>query len=164
MQLPLNIDWQQILLHALNLVLLVAGLYFLLFKPVKHFMDAREARYEQMRSDAADAQAKADQLRADYETRLKEVDAEIDSRRQAALAEAEKQAEAVVEAARQESEKILAKARRSAESEKQRVMHNAQGEITKLSVEAARKLVDKPLSNVYDQFLDATEGRYSNDR
>lgn len=43
-------------------------------------------------------------------------------------------------------------------------MHNAQGEITKLSVEAARKLVDKPLSNVYDQFLDATEGRYSNDR
>ena len=27
MNIPLNIDWQQILLHALNLVLLVAGLY-----------------------------------------------------------------------------------------------------------------------------------------
>ena len=35
MNIPLNIDWQQILLHALNLVLLVAGLYLLLYKPVK---------------------------------------------------------------------------------------------------------------------------------
>ena len=35
MKLPLNIDWQQILLHALNLVILVGGLYALLFKPVK---------------------------------------------------------------------------------------------------------------------------------
>ena len=41
MQLPLNIDWQQILLHALNLVILVGGLYALLFKPVKKFMDQR---------------------------------------------------------------------------------------------------------------------------
>ena len=39
MNVPLNIDWQQILLHALNLVILIAGLYLLLFKPVKRFMD-----------------------------------------------------------------------------------------------------------------------------
>ena len=32
--MPLNIDWQQILLHVLNLALLVAGLYVLLYKDV----------------------------------------------------------------------------------------------------------------------------------
>lgn len=42
MNLPLNIDWQQILLHAFNFVLLFAILYFLLYKPVKDFMEKRE--------------------------------------------------------------------------------------------------------------------------
>ena len=52
MQLPLNIDWQQILLHALNLVILVGGLYALLFKPVKKFMDQRAENYQKMKADA----------------------------------------------------------------------------------------------------------------
>ena len=32
MNIPLNIDWQQILLHVLNFVILFGGLYFLLYK------------------------------------------------------------------------------------------------------------------------------------
>ena len=55
MQLPLNIDWQQILLHALNLVILVGGLYALLFKPVKKFMDQRTENYQKMKADAENA-------------------------------------------------------------------------------------------------------------
>lgn len=39
MNIPLNIDWQQILLHLFNFSILVGGLYLLLFKPVKNFMD-----------------------------------------------------------------------------------------------------------------------------
>ena len=57
MQLPLNIDWQQILLHALNLVILVGGLYALLFKPVKKFMDQRAENYQKMKADAEDAES-----------------------------------------------------------------------------------------------------------
>ncbi len=37
MGIPLNIDWQQILLHIFNLLILVGGLYLLLYKPVKDF-------------------------------------------------------------------------------------------------------------------------------
>ena len=44
MSLPLNIDFQQILLHMLNIVLLFGGLYLLLYKPVKKFMDERAAK------------------------------------------------------------------------------------------------------------------------
>ncbi len=32
MNIPLNIDWQQILLHLLNFVILAGGLYFLLYQ------------------------------------------------------------------------------------------------------------------------------------
>lgn len=49
---PLNIDWQQILLHLLNFVILFAGLYLLLYKPVKAFMQKRREHYEKMDKDA----------------------------------------------------------------------------------------------------------------
>ena len=35
MNIPLNIDFQQILLHLLNFAILGGGLYLLLYKPVK---------------------------------------------------------------------------------------------------------------------------------
>ena len=41
--MPLNIDFQQIFLHLFNFVVLFAILYFLLYKPVKNFMDQRVA-------------------------------------------------------------------------------------------------------------------------
>ena len=47
--MPLNIDLQQILLHLFNFVVLFAILYFLLYKPVKSFMDKRTASYEEIR-------------------------------------------------------------------------------------------------------------------
>ena len=48
MNIPLNIDWQQILLHLFNFSILLAGLYLLLYKPVKDFMDKRTAYYKQL--------------------------------------------------------------------------------------------------------------------
>ena len=50
--MPLNINLQQILLHALNFVILFGAMYFLLYKPVKSFMDSRKAHYEKMDEDA----------------------------------------------------------------------------------------------------------------
>ena len=38
---PLNVDWQQILLHLLNFTILFGALYILLYKPVKDFMKGR---------------------------------------------------------------------------------------------------------------------------
>ncbi|MBR4439107.1 MAG: hypothetical protein IKS88_00720, partial [Clostridia bacterium] len=52
MNLPLNIDLQQILLHMLNFVILFGGLYFILYKPVKKFMDSRASRYAEKEAEA----------------------------------------------------------------------------------------------------------------
>lgn len=43
MGIPLNVDWQQILLHLFNFIILFGGLWLLLYKPVKDFMAKREA-------------------------------------------------------------------------------------------------------------------------
>ena len=52
MGVPLNIDWQQILLHLFNFLILFGGLYLLLYRPVKAFMDKRTAYYADMDAEA----------------------------------------------------------------------------------------------------------------
>ena len=61
MNLPLNIDLQQIFLHMLNFVILAGGLYFILYSPVKKFMDQREAHYAEMDQAAADKLAEVEE-------------------------------------------------------------------------------------------------------
>ena len=74
---PLNIDWQQILLHLFNFTILFGALYILLYKPVKDFMDGREAHYADMDSRAEQALADAENSKASYEKKEKEFDEEV---------------------------------------------------------------------------------------
>jgi len=65
MNIPLNIDWQQILLHFFNFSILVGGLYLLLFKPVKSFMAKREKHYADMESAAVAREKDTEELKAE---------------------------------------------------------------------------------------------------
>ena len=82
--IPLNIDWQQILLHFFNFSILVGGLYLLLFKPVKNFMDKREKHYADMESAAVAREKDTEALKAAMAQREAALDAELDEKRTAA--------------------------------------------------------------------------------
>ncbi len=75
--LPLNIDWQQIMLHLFNFVILAGGLYILLYKPVKDFMEKRIKYYHDMDEAAQECQDKAIELKHEYEKKLTEANDEI---------------------------------------------------------------------------------------
>ena len=75
--LPLNIDLQQIFLHLLNFTILLAGLYFLLYEPVKKFMNKRTAYYEDLDRQAKEKMEEARRVRRSYEERLMEAEEEI---------------------------------------------------------------------------------------
>ena len=70
MNVPLNIDWQQILLHLMNFAILAGGLYLLLYKPVKQFMAKREAYYQGLADQAADKLREAEALKGDCQAKL----------------------------------------------------------------------------------------------
>ena len=105
--IPLNIDWQQILLHFFNFSILVGGLYLLLFKPVKNFMDKREKHYADMESAAVAREKDTEALKAAMAQREAALDAELDEKRTAAAKEAEANREAVA-IAEDAMEKLLA--------------------------------------------------------
>ena len=68
--MPLNIDWQQILLNWMNFVILAGGLYFLLYKPVKQFMAKREEYYQELDQQVQEKLSQAEELKTQYQVKL----------------------------------------------------------------------------------------------
>ncbi|MGN0478275.1 MAG: ATP synthase F0 subunit B [Hominenteromicrobium sp.] len=157
MNIPLNIDWQQILLHALNFVILAGGLYFLLYSPVKKFMAQREAHYRDIDEKARQEMASAEQLKADYQEQLKTADAEISRRKAQAQHEVEQSVQQQLADAHAQADKIIADAQKAADRAHEKMLTDAQKELTDLAVEATKKLLFKENGDAYDQFLSLTE-------
>ena len=155
MNIPLNIDWQQILLHFFNFSILTGGLYLLLFKPVKDFMEKRKQTYEQMDAQARRTRDEAQQLKAQAEESLAQLDKELAEKRSAAEKEAALYAQQQQLAARQQADKLLADARLQAEQEGKRILAQANRDAVSLVENAMDKLAAQQTGPAYDTFLTA---------
>ena len=148
--MPLNIDWQQILLHLLNFLILGVGLYFLLYKPVRKFMKKREDGYKEREDKTAEALEEARHSREEYEGRLSAADAEI-SEMKAVRAEKLRDAQ-------KEAEDIVSAARASAEKEKKKIIDGVGGDIRDIVNDMAQKVVmSSGVDDAYEKFLSAAE-------
>jgi F-type H+-transporting ATPase subunit b len=146
------------MLHLFNFTILFGALYILLYKPVKEFMEKREAHYADMDSRAAAALDEAESSRDSYEKKAREFDEEIRAEKSRMSKEVEAERERRMSEAKSEAEKIVAGARGEAEREKAEILGSAQKEITEMVTEAMEKLtLEQSASDAFDQFLDAAE-------
>lgn len=154
---PLNIDFQQILLHLLNFAILFFVLYLVLYKPVKNFIDKRKAGYQELDDQTKENLDKANALKEEYESKLQEADSEAADIKNKAMDEANAMAKTRTDEAKAEAELILAKARKQAEEEKDRIVAEAGDQIEELAKEAAKKAIFDSTSDAFDSFLDSAE-------
>lgn len=160
MNIPLNVDWQQILLHLFNLVLLFAIMYFLLYKPIKDFMAKRMQYYKDMDDNAEKNLADSEEMKASYEEKIKGADDEIAAKMAEAVNDANKSKENIIANAKAEGDQIVATAKKKAKDEHDRMLSETKKEITDLISEAATKIVNGEAdADGFDSFLDAAENK-----
>ncbi|MBQ4244891.1 MAG: ATP synthase F0 subunit B [Clostridia bacterium] len=152
--MPLNIDIQQILLHMLNFVILFAVLYFVLYKPVKNFMDRRDEDFNEKNDRANRAMEEADSAKSAYEEKLSGIEDEIKSLREDARKKGVEEADAIREQARREADEILEDARRKAEQAKTAAVRSADNQIRAIAEQAAEKLVIESTAQAYENFIE----------
>lgn len=156
--MPLNIDFQQILLHLFNFVILFGGLYFILYSPVKKFMEKRQSEYQASEDKTKENLAASEKSKAEYESKVAAFEAEKLEKDKEARKQADAAADKLLKKAQEEAEGIVAKAKEDGEHEKARIIADAQGDIADIVNEAAQKLaVNAPASEAYDRFLDSAE-------
>ena len=160
--MPLNINFQQILLHLFNFVLLASGLYLLLYKPVLAFMQKRQDHYAELDRQSAEREATAQAALSEYEKRLETADEEIKQRAAAANQQLDASRQESLLRAKEQADRLLSDARAAAQQERAAILKGAQKDIAELVVSAAEKLSQKELDPeseraLYDRFLEAAQ-------
>lgn len=155
--MPLNIDWQQILLHLLNFAILAGGLYLLLYKPVKDFMAKRLEHYEAREAQTRQREADADAMREKYKTLLREAEREILRRREKVGEELEAEKRQQMAEARAEARKILSTAAKTAELRTKKALEDSHEEIRALAIGMVERMVVESSGDALDQFLNEVE-------
>lgn len=159
--MPLNIDWQQILLHLMNFAILFGGLYLLLYKPVKDFMGKRLKQYEDREAETAEREEEAENLRRQYRDMIRAADEEIQRRKEQASEELEAEKRQQLAEARAEARKILGTAAKTADMRTKKALEDAHEEIRTLAYGMVEKLVVQSSGDALDQFLTETESEGS---
>jgi len=164
MNLPLNIDLQQILLHLLNFAILFGVLYFFLYNPVKNFMDKREEGYKKQKEDAEKALEEANKKRDEYEDKMVHAEEEISAMKAEAGAKTAEERSRLLEQTKAEAANILENAKKRGEMEHDKIVAEAQKEIADIVTTATEKIVlSADVAKSYEEFLKSVEGNAKNE-
>lgn len=169
MNIPLNIDFLQILLHMLNFVILAGGLTFLLFKPVTKFLENRKAYFADIEEKNRLAAEENERLRQEYEQRIREADAEIQQKKKDAEKELTEASSQYLREAKDKAAAIILAAEQEAEVRKEHILDSAQTEIGELVVSATQKLLSDTVTperniELYDEFIRLAGDKVSGER
>ena len=155
----LGIDFLQVLLHAFNVVILFFGLYILLYKPVRQYMEKREEYYANMKKDAENKLGEAEDLRKEYEDKLAGAHDEIVAQKRKASSEIEEARMLRIAEAEKEADRIITEAKEDAEKQRNAIISDVRYEISGMISDAAEKLLyESSNSDLYETFLNEVEG------
>lgn len=143
---PVSIDWWTLVLQSLNLLIVMGGLYILLFKPIAGIMKRREETVEGQLAHAASAKEEADKLLADYKAQLQEAKAEAREIVEKAVKDAEEYGRRMRVEADQEAQAILAKAKQDIQRERELAVAAIRDEVATLAVAAASKVLGRAIA------------------
>ncbi len=135
-----------VVIQIINIVILFAVLFILLYKPVKNTLAKRTESIEGRFKEAEAREKEAQALIASYEDKLSGIDAERQRLIQAARAEAEEEKRQIVAKGREEVEKLKADAKKSLETERLLLQRNAKDYVLELSALLAESTLKDSVS------------------
>lgn len=142
----------------INLILFFVLMRVFLFKPIKKVMDARRDLIDQQFKAADDAEAQAQELKAQYQNKLNDAESAKKQIIVDAKASAKTEYDKIVDKAQLDADKIRNDAKKAADAETEKARLAVKEEIAALAMETAAKVVEGKASaaldsDLYDKFL-----------
>ena len=130
----------------LNVIIMIGFLAYLLYKPVKNFMNKRAERVSAQIGSAEASHREAMVLKKDYETKLLEIDKERAEVLDTAKAKAVARSEEIIRDARSEADLIRGRAESDIGLEVERVQDEMRTRLIELSAAMAGRFIRSSLS------------------
>lgn len=156
----LQLNWN-LVYEIINLIVLCLLLRKFLIKPVTGVMEKRQAMIEEGLANARTSEAKAAELKSQYEESLRQARTESGRILEDAKKRAQGESERILSEAGVQASDIMKKAEQNIEREKEKTMADLQSKIAELAVCAARKMTGGTEGGeademLYDRFLKET--------
>ncbi len=149
----MNIQPMDIVIHVLNILVLYVLLRFLLYKPVRAFMDGRTAAIQASLDSAKKTGDEADQLKANFDERIRQADEEAQRRLLEGTQKASEAAASIVTLAQQQATEIVDKAREKAENERKQMVQSLEPQITEMAIGLASEVLKREVKSDDNQKL-----------
>ena len=138
----LSINPWDILWTIVNLLVLYAIFRKFLFQPVMNIIHEREDMINKQFEDAQKQQDDAAQMKSEYENQLKGAREKADQIILAARDQAKEEHENAILETQAKTDRMIEKAKADIEKEQKQAQQEVQGEIAKLALIAARKIIE----------------------
>ena len=142
----MEIHWQDIILHAVNILILFVALRLLLYKPINRFLKSREERFEGRISDIEKKEVEAAERKQEYDALLNKAHSEAAEIIKHSTELAKDHAKDVVTKAEEQSREMIARAKKDIENKKLQEKENLKLEITNMAVQIASKVLEREVS------------------
>lgn len=138
---------RDILLHCANTLILFVAIRFLVYKPVRKFMDARTARVQSALDEAAAARRQVEAIQLEAEEKRREAEEAVAKMQADAAKQANQATENTLKAAKAQADAFILKARAEAEAAKADMLRETQAQALDMAVEIAAKMIGRELSD-----------------
>ena len=139
----------------INLVILYVFLKKLLFHRVKNMIDSRQKEIDDMYSDAEDAKASANEMKAEYEEKISSADAESEEILRRAVRRAELREEEILKEADKKAARVIERAEEQIELEKKRAINDVKDEVSSIALGIAEAVIERDIDkNDHDSLID----------
>lgn len=142
----ISVNLWQILISLLNLALLFWIIKIFLFKPVRKMLDLRRQEIDDRYAAADAAQAKADENRTTWESKLSRADAEADAILQEATDHAKSRGDKLIAEAKERADGIVRQAQSEAELERRKAADGIKREIVEVSGALTEKMLEREIN------------------
>lgn len=142
---PVSFDIWTLIWQSVNVLVIMAALYYLLFKPVGNILKKREEFVENSLASAAASKEEADRLLQQYQEQMKQASADAQKLIEKATQDADEYSRRKREEADREYDEMIERARKEIASERERAIEAIRDEMATLAVMAAGKVLGRAI-------------------
>lgn len=152
----ISLNVWQILISLCNLLILFVILKRFLYKPVNKVLAARQQAVDSQYAEAEEAKKKAEEDRAEWESKMRSLDEEAENIIQTAASTASKRSDELIAQAKDRADSIIRTAKTEVELERRKAEDEMKNEIINVSSLLTEKMLSREInSNDHKALIDS---------
>ena len=155
----MEINFLEIILYIVNIIILFFFLRWLLYKPIARFLSNRTNEIQKQIDEAAQKYSDAEQLKAKYDEMMENAQDLATELINKSKSVADEQARQIVAEAEESADEIRTRTEKHIESQKQQAVLEMRQEVTRMAIQIAEKVLQREVSyednkNVINEFFE----------